>query len=147
MVRFLLENEMGCRWLTSDLDKETYGPDAQEFRPERWIEAGCEIPPPYHFAYGAGARMCTAVNFANRMLYIVFVRLILSFKMTESKEMPPNIHYIDYKEDSTASNAIPSLFKLRFTPRDPEMLEECLKNAHESLTDFVTGDNAEPLFL
>ncbi|KAE9578365.1 Phenylacetate 2-hydroxylase [Colletotrichum fructicola] len=130
-----------------NFDKETYGPDAHEFRPERWIEAGCDIPPPYHFAYGAGARMCTAVNFANRMLYGVFVRLILSFKITESKEMPPNVHYIDYKEDSTASNAIPSLFKLRFTPRDPGMLEECLKNAHENLTDFVTGDNAEPLFL
>ncbi|WQF77252.1 hypothetical protein CDEST_02266 [Colletotrichum destructivum] len=90
--------------------------------------------------------MCTAVNFANRMLYGVFVRLILSFKITESEEMPPNVHYIDYKEDSTASNSLPSLFKLRFTPRDPEMLEGCLKNAHENLTDFVTGDNAEPLF-
>ncbi|KAL3301190.1 cytochrome P450, partial [Colletotrichum asianum] len=130
-----------------NFDKETYGPDADEFRPERWIEAGCDIPPPYHFAYGAGARMCTAVNFANRMLYGVFVRLILSFKITESKEMPPNVHYINYKEDPTASNAIPSLFKLRFTPRDPDMLEECLKNAHENLTDFVTGANAEPLFL
>lgn len=122
-----------------------YGPDAHEFRPERWTDKSCSIPAPYHFTFGAGARMCTAFNFSNRVLYALFVRLILSFKMTESKEMPPNTHYIDYKKDPTASNAIPSAFKTRFIPRDRAVLEQCLKQSEDSLTDFVTGDNAEAL--
>lgn len=89
--------------------------------------------------------MCTAVNFANRLLYATFVRLILSFQMTESKDMPPNIDPIDYKEDSTASNACASDFKVRFTPRDQELLENCMRTSQDGLEDFVTGDNAEPL--
>lgn len=89
--------------------------------------------------------MCTAVNFANRLLYSVFIRLILSFKITESKDMPPNTDHINYKEDPAASNAVASDFKVRFTPRNAEILEKCLKQSHEGLSDFVTGENAEPL--
>ncbi|KAM5343721.1 hypothetical protein ACJ41O_012258 [Fusarium nematophilum] len=129
-----------------NFDRETYGPDADEFRPERWTEKDRDVPPPYHFAFGAGARMCTAVNFSNRLLYAIFVRLILSFKMAESKEMPPSTHYIDYKEDPTAANAIAADFKVRFKPRDEEALESLLKKAQGELTEFVAGDNPEPLF-
>lgn len=91
--------------------------------------------------------MCTAVNFSNRLLFAVFLRLILSFKMTPSKEMPPNTDPIGYKEDPTASNAVASDFKIKFTPRNREVIESFLKNCHEGLTEFVTGDNAEPLSL
>ncbi|RSM09121.1 hypothetical protein CEP52_004298 [Fusarium oligoseptatum] len=130
-----------------NFDKRTYGPDADQFRPERWTDKANGIPPPYHFAFGAGARMCTAVNFSNRLLYAVFVRLILSFRMTPSKEMPPNTDPISYKEDPAASNAVASDFKIKFTPRNKEVIEGFLKNCHEGLTEFVTGDNAEPLLL
>ncbi|KAH8650482.1 cytochrome P450 [Ilyonectria robusta] len=130
-----------------NFDKGTYGPDADQFRPERWLDKATGVPPPYHFAFGAGARMCTAVNFSNRLLFAVFLRLILSFKMTPSKEMPPNTDPIGYKEDPTASNAVASDFKIKFTPRNREVIESFLKNCHEGLTEFVTGDNAEPLSL
>lgn len=126
-------------------DKATYGSDADKFRPDRWTDKESNIPPPYHFAFGAGARKCTAVNFANRLLYATFVRLILSFHMTESKDMPPNIDPVDYEEDSTASNACASDFKVKFTPRDFELLESCLAASQDGLEDFVTGDHAEPL--
>lgn len=57
-------------------DKEAYGPDADQFRPERWLEGDgkhkVDLP-----SYGAGLRMCTAVAPSNRILYALFVRLIL----------------------------------------------------------------------
>ncbi|TVY43659.1 Phenylacetate 2-hydroxylase [Lachnellula subtilissima] len=126
-------------------DKNTYGPDADQFRPSRWAENDHGIPPPYHFAFGAGGRMCTAVNFSNRVLYALFLRLIISFKMTESKLSPPNTDYINYKRDSTESTSIASEFKVNFTPRDTAVLEQCLEQAQDELTDLLPGVVAEPL--
>ncbi|KAJ5642861.1 cytochrome P450 [Penicillium longicatenatum] len=117
-------------------DKLTYGEDADQFRPERWTDKTCNIAPPYHFAYGAGSRMCTAVNFANRVLYSSLLRLIISFKMTESKEFPVNTHYINYKKDPTASNAIPSDFEVRFTPRDESSLKRYFDRSQEQSAAF-----------
>lgn len=131
--------------LTSRIDKKTYGPDADQFLPERWLRKNYDVPAPYHFAFGAGARMCTAVNFSNRVLYGLFVRLIVSFKITGSKDMPPITHHVDYKQDPAASNSLPKDFKVKFTPRDRETLEACLKQSQDGLAEFVTGDNAEPL--
>ncbi|KAH8664249.1 cytochrome P450 [Xylariales sp. PMI_506] len=126
-------------------DKATYGPDADVFRPERWTEKECDVPPPYHFSYGAGARMCTAVNFANRVMYAMFVRIIVTFRITQSKDMQPVVDYVGYKRDPTESNAIPSDFKVNIKARDQEVLERCLKHSHDNLPEFVAGSNAEPL--
>jgi phenylacetate 2-hydroxylase len=89
--------------------------------------------------------MCTAVNFSNRVLYAVFLRLIVSFHMTESKDMPPNTHYTGYKRDPSESNSIPSGFKVNFTPRDIDILKTCLRQSEERLANFMTGENAESL--
>jgi len=103
------------------------------------------VPPPYHFAFGAGARQCTAVNLSNRVLYSIFTRLIVSFKIKSSKDLPCNTHYIDYKENPAASNALPSAFNVIFTARDESTLRHCLKQSQDGLADFVTGSNAELL--
>lgn len=109
-------------------DPATFGPDAGIFRPERWLKKdGVEVPPPYHFSFGAGGRMCTAVNFSNRILYAIFFRMILSFQMTASKSSPPETHYVRYNRDTAGSTAIPSDFKVKFTPRDKDVLERCVK--------------------
>ena len=73
--------------------------------------------------------MCTAVNFSNRVLYAIYCRLILSFKFTESKTMPANIDYIDYKKDPTDSNAIASPFKITLAVRDQAALERCFEQS------------------
>ncbi|GKZ72751.1 hypothetical protein AnigIFM60653_011876 [Aspergillus niger] len=112
-------------------DKTVYGPDADEFRPDRWLKAEHDIPPPYHFAFGAGSRMCTAVNFSNRVLYATILRLIVSFRMVEEEECPPNTHYVHYKRDPTASNAIASDFKVRFIPRDENALQRMFERSQE----------------
>jgi phenylacetate 2-hydroxylase len=127
------------------IDKLTYGPDADQFRPERWTEKSYDVPPPYHFAFGGGARMCTAVNFSNRVLYAVFLRLIISFQITEGVHMPANTHYVDYKRDPAESNSIPSEFKVKLMPRDQETLKRCLQQSEKALDGFMTGHYAETL--
>ncbi|KIV78237.1 hypothetical protein PV11_09973 [Exophiala sideris] len=126
-------------------DKATYGPDADQFVPERWMDKERDIPAPYQFAFGAGGRMCTAVNFSNRVLYAMLLRLIVSFEITESKEMPANTHYIDYKEDPAAQNAIASDFKVRIKPRNPEMLERCFEQSQERSVQAMPDLPVEPL--
>jgi phenylacetate 2-hydroxylase len=89
--------------------------------------------------------MCTAVNFSNRVLYAVFLRLIVSFQIMEGKEMPVNTDYIEYKRDAAESNSIPSEFTVKLTPRDPEALKKSLARSEELLDGFMSGDYAETL--
>ncbi|ETS85365.1 hypothetical protein PFICI_03390 [Pestalotiopsis fici W106-1] len=123
-----------------NFDEEAYGADAREFRPERWIKAAHEIPNPNHFAFGAGARMCTAVNFSNRVLYAVLLRLILSFKIRQSRDMPPNVDFIDYKDDPAASNAVASDFKVTCEPRDEDVLRRCLEKTRNQSSESGRQD-------
>ncbi|GKZ30915.1 hypothetical protein AbraIFM66950_010652 [Aspergillus brasiliensis] len=117
-------------------DKTVYGPDADEFQPDRWLKTEHDIPPPYHFSFGAGSRMCTAVNFSNRVLYATILRLIVSFRMVEDEGSPPNTHYVNYKRDPTASNAIASDFKVRFIPRDEQALQRMFEHSQEQCADI-----------
>lgn len=89
--------------------------------------------------------MCTAVNFSNRVLYAILLRLIVSFNIMESKSMPADVHYINYKRDPSASNAVASDFKVKFTPRSHESLEKCLGESQDNLADFMSEDSAEVL--
>lgn len=129
----------------NNTDPEIFGEDADKFRPERWLDTSREIPPPYHYAYGAGSRMCTAVNFGNRVLYAIFLRLIVSFKLTESKSMPANTDYIGYKGDPSESNAIPSDFNVKLNPRNKDTIEKCLAQSEQNVAALATGGAAEAL--
>lgn len=130
-------------YLHRNTDPATYGPDAHIFRPERWTDEpnlSQKVPPPYHFSYGAGSRMCTAVNFSNRILYAVFVRLIVSFQIRQSDEAPPNLHYVDYNADTTAQSACPKDFKAHFELRgDRATLDACLARSEEDMRDVTNG--------
>lgn len=75
--------------------------------------------------------MCTAVNFSNRVLYAVLLRLISSFKIRSGKEMPPNVDFIDYKDDPAAANAVASDFKIVCEPRGGDVLGRCLRKTRE----------------
>lgn len=101
-------------------DAATYGPDADIFRPERWLEADSKfVPgPPYHYSYGAGSRMCTAVALSNRVLYATYVRLIMHFKIKASLDAPPCTDFIDFNENRSDATAIPKRFKIKLEPRD-----------------------------
>lgn len=81
--------------------------------------------------------MCTAVNFSNRVLYATILRLIVSFRMVEDEESPPNIHYVHYKRDPTASNAVASDFKIRFIPRDEKALQRMFERSQEQCAAII----------
>lgn len=122
-------------------DPATYGPDAHIFRPERWTDPGLanKVPAPYHFSYGAGSRMCTAVNFSNRILYAIFLRLIVTFKIRQNDAEPPSLHYVNYNCDTTAQGAIPKDFKAYFELRDREAYDSCARQSEENTRDVTNG--------
>lgn len=64
--------------LTSDRppDEELFE-DARVFRPERWLEK----PEAPVFTFGLGYRMCAGHLLAMRELYLVFMRLLASFRL------------------------------------------------------------------
>ncbi|KAL2412759.1 Phenylacetate 2-hydroxylase [Exophiala dermatitidis] len=114
-------------------DETAYGPDAEEFRPERWLEENSEfkVGAPYHYSFGAGSRMCTAVALSNRILYALFLRLILHFEFTASPTSPPVTHYVDLNEDTTGQTVTVKPYSITMKERFP----------HESiLSNFQTSD-------
>ncbi|EXJ91444.1 hypothetical protein A1O1_04556 [Capronia coronata CBS 617.96] len=102
-------------------DHTAYGPDANEFRPERWLDEDSKIKvgPPFHYSFGAGSRMCTAVALSNRILYAVFVRLILHFKSVGSSTMPPVTDFVEYNEDHTGQTVIVKPYRVTLKERLP----------------------------
>lgn len=97
MVRSALYGFHGSFSELTTADPAIYGPDAHTFRPERWTDPDLanKVPAPYHFSYGAGSRGCTAVTFSNRILYAIFSRLILTFKIRPNETKPPCLHHVD----------------------------------------------------
>lgn len=102
-------------------DISAYGPDANEFRPERWLEedSSFKVGAPYHYSFGAGSRMCTAVALSDRILYALFLRLILHFKFTASQTSPPMTHYNDLNEDTTGQTVVVRPYSITMTERFP----------------------------
>lgn len=113
-------------------DETAYGPDAHVFRPERWLDPDnkFKVPAPYHYSYGAGSRACTAIALSNRILYAAFVRLIVHFKFTASKEAPPTTDYIDFNENRKDASVLPKRYRLKLEERQPR--DVLLKNLEQS---------------
>lgn len=114
-----------------------YGPDADIFRPERWLENEYDVPAPYHFTFGAGARGCTGINISNRIVYAIVARCILSFKIISSEAMPANIDYARYNSDTAASTVVPAEFKVRLVPRDKEDLQRFFQASQKMSADTI----------
>ncbi|KAL4809423.1 cytochrome P450 [Aspergillus unguis] len=98
-------------------DPAAYGPDADIFRPERWLDEEA-VKPPYQYSFGAGSRMCPAVGISNRVLYATYVRLLVKFRVVASGEMPPDVDYVGFNEDTSGQSAIPKRYKVRLEMRD-----------------------------
>ncbi|KAE9604086.1 putative cytochrome P450 [Lupinus albus] len=78
-----------CVWTlipTIHRDPQVWGPDANEFKPERFSEGvskACKIPHAY-VPFGAGNRLCLGKNFAMVQLKIVLTLIISKFSFTLS---------------------------------------------------------------
>lgn len=102
-------------------DQTAYGSDAEEFRPERWLDenAAFKVGAPYHYSFGAGSRMCTAVALSNRILYALFLRLILHFEFTASTTSPPVTDYVKLNEDTTGQTVTVKPYSITMKERFP----------------------------
>jgi 3-hydroxyphenylacetate 6-hydroxylase len=73
------------------------------------------------FTYGLGYRMCAGSILANRELYLIFIRLINSFKIEKHDEV--NVDPVHGNTDPTSLVAIPRKYRVRFVPRREKILE------------------------
>jgi phenylacetate 2-hydroxylase len=102
-------------------DLAHYGEDAWTFNPYRFIGNDDSLP---HLAFGAGSRICPAVAISNRLITAILTRLILAFKMTESKgEKQPNIDPVNFSDVYDELVAHPRFFDCNFVARDDTWLK------------------------
>ena len=104
---------------SADFDEDRF-PNPFQFNPERYledekIEGGTALP---HYAYGAGSRECAGKHLANRELFTAFTRLICTFKIKPSDEMPAEIDPLRYNAYPTALVAEPKDFLCYLEPRN-----------------------------
>ncbi|KAH8890100.1 cytochrome P450 [Thozetella sp. PMI_491] len=97
--------------------------DPEVFRPERWLEQ----PDAPLFTYGLGYRMCAGSLLANRELYLVYMRLLNSFKVEKHDEI--DCHPIRGNADPTSLVALPKRYKAKFVPRHLEALAKALEKS------------------
>lgn len=102
------------------MDAEVWD-DAEVFRPERWFEQ----PDAPMATYGMGYRMCAGSMLANRELYLVFIRMLNSFKIEKADNV--DVHPVSGCSDPTSLVSIPQRYKARFVPRNPAALNKALK--------------------
>ena len=94
--------------------------DPEDFRPERWFEQ----PDAPLFTYGIGYRMCAGSLLANRELYLLFMRLLSSFRIEKHDDV--DWHPVRGNADPTSLVAMPKRYKARFVPRDDGILTKAL---------------------
>jgi 3-hydroxyphenylacetate 6-hydroxylase len=107
--------------LTTVTTDEAVWEAPEEFRPERWLEQ----PDAPMFTYGLGYRMCAGSLLANRELYLVFVRLINSFRIDKYDDV--DHHPITGNSDPRSLVALPNRYKVKFVPRNEPMLRKALE--------------------
>lgn len=78
------------------------------------------------FTYGMGYRMCAGSLLANRELYLIFMRLLGSFKIEKVENI--DYHPISGNSDPTSLVAIPKPYKAKFVPHSIKALEQALAN-------------------
>ncbi|RYO73757.1 hypothetical protein DL766_000567 [Monosporascus sp. MC13-8B] len=94
--------------------------DPGVFRPERWIEN----PDAPLFTFGLGYRMCTAHILAYRELYLVFMRMLRTFRLEACGDVPCNPRS-DMKNPRDLIMS-PKPYRVFCVPRNREGLKQAL---------------------
>ncbi|RYP70714.1 hypothetical protein DL769_004885 [Monosporascus sp. CRB-8-3] len=94
--------------------------DPEVFRPERYLEQ----PDAPMFTYGMGYRMCAGSILANKELYLVYMRLINSFRLDKFEDI--DYHPVSGNADPRSLVAMPRRYRSLFVPRNERALAEAL---------------------
>lgn len=91
------------------------------FRPERWLER----PETPIFTFGTGSRMCVGMQLAYRELYVLFLRVLNSFKIEPDGfiENRP----IEGVANPASLTTQPKAYKVLFVPHNASVLERALE--------------------
>jgi cytochrome P450 len=68
--------------ITLHRNKQIWGQDADEFRPERWTEDGFTQPQAY-YPFGGGPRICIGMRLAMMELKSTLVQLLKRFRLSK----------------------------------------------------------------
>ncbi|TMW59367.1 hypothetical protein Poli38472_004436 [Pythium oligandrum] len=75
---------VGLSMYSINRNSKTWGPDAGEFKPQRWVDETTgsirNIPPTQFFSFGAGPRMCVGMNLAMQQLRVVTANLLHKYR-------------------------------------------------------------------
>ncbi|KAL4808171.1 putative P450 monooxygenase [Aspergillus unguis] len=76
-----LGTELACNPWISHRDQGIYGPDAEVYNPDRWLDPEkAKIYEKYNLAFGAGSRVCLGKHFALMMIYKAPLALYMAFE-------------------------------------------------------------------
>lgn len=109
--------------------------DPEVFRPERWLEQ----PDAPLFTYGVGYRMCAGSMLANRELYLLYMRLLNSFRIEKHDDV--DWHPVRGNADPESLVALPHRYRARFVPRHPAALKKAMDETKdmENMGDTVSA--------
>ena len=91
--------------------KDIYGPDALEFRPERWAPEEGLRPGWGYLPFNGGPRICVGQQFALTEASYTIVRLLQEFKGVEDRDGSP------FMEQLSLTLASANGVKVAMTPR------------------------------
>ncbi|KAF4225898.1 hypothetical protein CNMCM6805_005705 [Aspergillus fumigatiaffinis] len=80
--------EVACNAWICGRDRALYGPDAEEYNPDRWLSdpEHAKTYEKYNFSFGYGPRTCIGKHLAKAMLYKTLVALLMKFRVTVCEE-------------------------------------------------------------
>jgi 3-hydroxyphenylacetate 6-hydroxylase len=81
------------------------------------------------FTYGVGYRMCAGSLLANRELYMIYMRMINSFKIMRHDDFESDP--IKGNADPTSLVALPKRYRAVFVPRNADALRKALEATKE----------------
>ncbi|OQU96335.1 hypothetical protein CLAIMM_02433 [Cladophialophora immunda] len=96
--------------------------DPEAFRPERWLER----PEAPTFTFGTGSRMCLGTQLAYRELYVLFLRVLNSFKVVPDGVLETSP--IKGVANPASLTTQPKAYKVRFVPHNLSALEKELES-------------------
>lgn len=112
--------------------------EANSFDVERYVDILTEGTGTPHYTFGAGSRMCSGHQVANRELYTAFVRLISAFTIEPPKNAKdaPILDALECNLLPTSLTTEPKPFKVGFKPRDLGVLKTWIAESVEITKEY-----------